>query len=77
MDEDLRRAVEDITSQSEVLLRAEGETLAALAPCFIKQYRVDKALREITVEFYAVPGFEPLPNPGTRIDGMEAARVEP
>ena len=76
VDEDLRRAVEDITSRAEVLLRAEGETLAALAPCFIKQYRVDKTLREITVEFYAVPGFEPSPNPGTRIDRMEAARVE-
>ena len=89
-DADLQRLVDYVNAQATALLackdvydlpdeerQAHGELLAELAPRFIKEYRVDKVQRRIEVDFYSVPGLQPLPEPGTRIERVEAAAVCP
>jgi hypothetical protein len=76
---DLRRVAERVTHMAEEFLAGDGEVLSELAPRFIHRFLVDKEKREITVEFFNVPGLRPSlePETGTRIDRMEAAGVEP
>ena len=77
-DAELREAVDKIVAAAEALVQGDRAALYAVAPKFVKNYTVDKTLRLITIEFYAVPGFSPtsvFDKPGTRIGKLEAAGV--
>jgi DNA invertase Pin-like site-specific DNA recombinase len=74
---DLARVAAAVTKMAEQVLTADGELLAELAPRFIHRYVVDKEKRLATVEFYNVPGLRTMPEPGSRIERVEAAGVEP
>jgi hypothetical protein len=65
---DLDRVAAVVTQMAEQVLGADGELFAELAPRFVKQFTVDKERRVANVEFYDVPGFRQMPNPGTRIE---------
>lgn len=75
-DEDILRVADEVTRQAEVLLEADGELLAELAPRFIKEFLVDKKKRVVEAHFYEVPGLQ-LVVPRSCIEVVEAGGVEP